>query len=135
LRKGIVSDGSIGESSGVMQEEVPHPLPSGAAPPVVFWFKMYAGFLCLLYLLVAAFGVVFLVVDPAEFDMEEVEARIIGIIYLILLPFFLRPRPWVWIYDLVIICIGMTSACMLPACIPLLLFWLKPEAKAYFGRV
>jgi hypothetical protein len=28
----------------------------------------------------------------------------------------------------------MTSACFLPFCIPLLIFWLKPEAKHYFGR-
>jgi len=47
---------------------------------------------------------------------------------------FLRPKPWVWIYDLVIICMGMTSACFLPAAIPLLIYWLKPEVKAHFGR-
>jgi hypothetical protein len=51
-----------------------------------------------------------------------------------LLPLVLRPQPWLWTYDLVIICLGMTSACFLPACIPLLIFWLKPETKHYFGR-
>jgi hypothetical protein len=49
-------------------------------------------------------------------------------------PFLLPARPWVWIYDLVVICLGMTSACFLPATIPLLIFWIKPEVKAYFGR-
>jgi hypothetical protein len=33
----------------------------------------------------------------------------------------------------VIICLGMTSACFLPVCIPLLIFWIKPETKLYFG--
>jgi hypothetical protein len=28
----------------------------------------------------------------------------------------------------------MTSACFLPACIPLLIYWIKPDVKAYFGR-
>jgi hypothetical protein len=28
--------------------------------------------------------------------------------------------------------LGMTSACTLPICIPLLIFWLKPETKAFF---
>jgi hypothetical protein len=30
--------------------------------------------------------------------------------------------------------IGMTSCCFLPFLIPLLIYWLKPETKAYFGR-
>jgi hypothetical protein len=50
-----------------------------------------------------------------------------------LLPLILRPRPWLWTYNLVVICVGMTSACFLPFCIPLLIFWLKPEVKAHFG--
>jgi hypothetical protein len=37
-------------------------------------------------------------------------------------------------YDLVLICIGMTSCCILPAAIPLLIFWLKPEAKNWFHQ-
>jgi len=51
-----------------------------------------------------------------------------------LLPLFVQPRPWLWTYDLVIICMGLTSACLLPACIPLLISWMKPETKSYFGK-
>ena len=47
----------------------------------------------------------------------------------------LMPRkPWAWIYGIVLIALGMTSACCIPATIPLLIFWIKPEAKAFFGR-
>lgn len=111
-------------------------------PRVVTWFKVYAGFLCLLYLATAAFSLVFFLVDPAELEMEATEAHVIGALLLVvglalfaanLLPLILRPRPWLWVYDLVLICLGMTSACFLPACIPLLIYWLKPEAKEYFG--
>jgi hypothetical protein len=35
---------------------------------------------------------------------------------------------------MVLICIGMNSCCLLPASIPLLIFWIKPETKTYFGR-
>ncbi|MDA0767658.1 MAG: hypothetical protein O3A87_10040 [Verrucomicrobia bacterium] len=100
--------------------------------------------LCFLYLLVALAGFPFLLMDPAELDMGAGEAKVMGLVFLLmgsvlfvacLLPFFLRPRPWVWVYDLVIICFGMTSACVMVASIPLLIFWLKPEVKAYFGRV
>ena len=50
------------------------------------------------------------------------------------LPFFFPRKPWVWIYNLEIITIGMTSCCCLPACVPLLIFWLKPEIKIWYGR-
>ena len=59
-----------------------------------------------------------------------------GILFLVAsaLPFFLKPKPWVWVYDLVIICSGMLSTCLIVASIPLLIFWIKPETKKYFGR-
>jgi hypothetical protein len=47
---------------------------------------------------------------------------------------FLPPVPWAWIYHLVLICVGMTSVCCIPVCVPLLIFWIRPETKAYFGR-
>jgi hypothetical protein len=97
----------------------------------------------LLYLATAAFSLFFFLADPADTEMSTVVARITGALLLVLglglfgaclLPLILRPRPWLWTYDLVVICLGMTSACILPASIPLLIFWLKPEAKRYFGK-
>lgn len=113
-----------------------------APPKVIGWYKAYAVFMCLLYLVVAAFSLTLFFVDPGEIDMSEMEARIFGICMFLLslvlfavflLPLILRPRPWLWIYNLVAICIGLTSACILPACVPLLIFWLKPEVKKHFG--
>lgn len=112
------------------------------APPVVKWFRIYCWVLCVLYLLVALASVPFLVVDPAKLEMSPSGARLMGAALFVMglgflaasiLPLVLRPRPWLWTYDVVIICLGMTSACFLPACIPLLIFWMKPEVKAYFG--
>lgn len=121
-----------------------HATPSSTEPPkVVWWFKIYSGFMCLLYVFVAAFSLLLFVADPEDFDMSPAEARVIGALLLVLglvllaaflLPLVLRPRPWLWTYNLVLICIGMTSACILPASIPLLIFWIKPEAKRHFGR-
>lgn len=51
------------------------------------------------------------------------------------LPLVLPPRPWVWIYDLIIIALGVASPCLLPACIPLIIFWSKPQTRSYFGKV
>ena len=120
------------------------PLVSGAPrPAAVTWFLVYCGVLCALYLVLVACGVLVLAMGPAKLDMKPVEATVTGVLLTVLggaflavsaAPFFLPARPWVWIYDLVVICIGMTSACFLPASIPLLIFWMKPEVKAYFGR-
>jgi hypothetical protein len=112
-------------------------------PKVLLWFKIYCGFLCLLYLATAAFSLFFFFADPSDTEMSETAARITGVLLLVvgvalfcacLLPLILTPRPWLWTFDLVVICLGMTSACFLPACIPLLIFWLKPETKRYFGK-
>lgn len=113
-------------------------------PPVVGWFYVYCGVLCLLYLAVSAFCLPFFLMEPSELEMDKTQAVVTGVMFLVmglvlfilfLMPFFLPRRPWVWVFDFVLICIGMTSACFLLACVPLLLFWLKPEAKAWFGKM
>jgi hypothetical protein len=48
--------------------------------------------------------------------------------------FFLPRKPWAWIAHLVLIAIGLTSCCTIPASIPLLVLWLKPDVQAWFGR-
>ena len=112
-------------------------------PPVIFWFKIYCGVLCVLYLLVAAAGGVFFFIRPEDVDMPQLFSKVMSVVYLLLglalfavclLPLVVRPRPWVWIYDLIIIALGVSSPCFLPACIPLIIFWVKPETKSYFGR-
>lgn len=48
---------------------------------------------------------------------------------------FLPRRPWVWVYDLVLIILGLTSCITWPLTIPLLIYWLKAETKWWFGQV
>jgi len=74
--------------------------------------------------------------DRVAFLVNSVIFAAIGLPLAILcaLPFFLPRKPWVWIYDLVIICIGLTSCCTMVASIPLLIYWLKPDVKAWFER-
>jgi len=115
----------------------------GQPPKVIGWFRIYTGFLCLLYLGTAAYSLYFFLADPADTEMSATAARRTGVFLLVsglglfgacLLPLVLRPRPWLWTYSLVLICLGMTSACILPASIPLLKWWSKPETKKYFGK-
>jgi len=90
-----------------------------------------------------ATALIFFVVGPDKFEMPALFGNLMGAVYLLLglvlfaacfLPFVLRPRPWVWTYDLVIIALGLSSPCLLPASIPLIIFWVKPETRAYFGK-
>jgi len=111
-------------------------------PEVVKWFKAYCGFMCLLYLGVAAASLIFFFVPPSELEMPASAARFTGVILLLvgfalfalfLIPFLVGPVRWMWGYGIALIAIGLTSACCVPACLPLLIFWLKPEAKNYYS--
>ena len=118
-------------------------LANRASPRVLLWFRVYCVAMAVIYGLVV-FGVA-VVLFPDLLGEEEPAAFRIGygafiiLIGLVLcVPYaavlFLAPRPWVWVFDLVLIGVGMTSCCTLPAAIPLLVFWLRPETRAYFGR-
>ena len=114
-----------------------------AKPGVLTWFKVYAIGMTVLYLLVAAGGAFLLAMDwTGDPDVDPVEMRINGIALLVVGPpfaiaflvaLFLPLRKWAWIYDLVLICLGLTSCCFWPICIPLLVFWLKQETRQWFG--
>ena len=116
-----------------------------AAPPAVLtWYKVYCGLMALLYILCVVFGVVLLALPAAALEAAEEEAivlRVQGGILLVMgvvlagvfgLGLFLPRRTWAWIYGIVTIGIGMTSACCLPITVPLIIFWLKAETKSYF---
>ena len=116
----------------------------GQAPQVLLWYRVYCGLMAGLYLLVAAGGGAMLVFRDKLADRETADEFwlaygflmvVLGVILLLvfLAAFFLPRKPWAWIYHLVLIALGMTSACCLPACIPLLIFWVNAETRAYFG--
>ena len=111
-------------------------------PPVYKWFVVYCILMAFVYLMATLMGIVFIFIEPHG-EMSPTEAKIMGPVVFILglvffVPFlsapFLPRKPWVWVFGLVLICIGLTSTCCLPASIPLLIFWLKPEMKAFYGR-
>ena len=108
-----------------------------------FWYRVYCAAMAVLYLALAVLGIV-LVLVPFESSAKDREQMvIIGIVYAILgaifflifaVAFFLPPKPYNWIVGIVMLAIGMTSCCTLPAVIPLLIFWVKPETQLFFGR-
>lgn len=74
--------------------------------------------------------------DLAQLDVTVILCGIVSLplaIAFLAAPFLPR-KPWAWTAHLILCCIGLTSACCLPMCIPVLITWLKPETKAWFGK-
>jgi hypothetical protein len=123
----------------VIQPEAPV-----VAPPVVKWYKAYCIASALLFLVYGTLGV-FIILAPnyaLPGHQKDMPPASQGIMYTILgftmmIPFiialFLPRKPWVWIYGIVTMVLGAFGCCCLPASIALLVFWLRPEVKEYFG--
>ena len=116
---------------------------NAATPPAFKWFLIYCILMALGYLTLAVMGIVFGFVSPDR-EMNPEEAKLMGVVFIILglafcVPYAIAPflprKSGVWVFGLVLICIGLTSLCCLPVCIPLLISWLKPETKAFYGRI
>jgi nitrate/nitrite transporter NarK len=129
-------------------ETLPPPQPGayipGKTPGVIIWYRVYLVLINLLFLFVAGLGaaVTFGWIPVTADDLDGMPPELMGGIYLVLgvammIPFvvalFLPRKPWVWVYHMVMICIGMTG-CTIVASVPLLIFWLKPDVKGYFGK-
>jgi hypothetical protein len=116
----------------------------GQAPPVVFWYKLTMAATAVLYLVCAA-GSVFALANPNSLANEEMTAtewRTMGAILLAVcaplgavytLPLFLPPSKGAWIFGIVLIAILLSSCCYWPFCIPILIYWLRDDNRAYFG--
>jgi len=118
---------------------------SDVRPPVWPWYTAYCLILSFIYILLLCVGVALLAFGPQiaeEVDEDAVVMQIQGgALIVISIPCavlfaagpFLPKRKWAWIYGFFPICIGFTSCCILPFSIGLLIFWLKPETKAFFS--
>jgi len=113
------------------------------APGVIKWFKIYASILLLAYLLVVIVGCIlsFSGLVPTESEDEAIALKLSGGIYIAIglifgaafaVGVFSKNQSWAWVYNLVLICLGLGSCLFLPAAIPLLIHWLKPETKAWY---
>jgi hypothetical protein len=102
---------------------------NAATPPVYKWFVVYCILMALLNISTMIMGIVFISIEPDP-EMTAVENKIMGSMFFGLglvfgVPYAIAPflprKSWVWVFGLVLICIGLTSACCLPVCIPSLI--------------
>ncbi|MDP6891899.1 MAG: hypothetical protein QF731_01865 [Verrucomicrobiota bacterium] len=114
-------------------------------PGVIFWYRIYCAFTGVFFGLLVILFLYLISIPGMEENMsasEYVEFQITSIIMIavgipcVIFYFacaFMTHRGWHWILGLVSIGLGMTGCC-LPACIPLLIFWIKPETKSWLNR-
>jgi hypothetical protein len=109
------------------------------------WYVVYCVIMALMYLFVAGIGATLLVLSlgvgtigrpDGEMTVQAVWFLILGLIFII--PYalgpFVKTKKWGWTFGTVLIAIGMTSCCLWPITIPLLIRWIKPEMKRVFGQ-
>ena len=123
--------------------------PSPKRPSVVKWYKIYCALMVVGYFLFSIY-IAFLIWLPkdkiasqgqlankAVFALEHMWRSLLAGTVILTLFFaaalFLPRKPWVWIYGIVAICIGLPNCCCLPLAIPLLVVWIRPETKQYFS--
>ncbi len=88
---------------------------------VVTWYFVYAFAMAVLYLLCIGLGIAFLFITPSNPSDNLVIPGIAILIVSIPLTImfgiapFLPRKKWVWIYGIVLIAIGLTSICTMPA--------------------
>jgi hypothetical protein len=119
------------------------PPPAGTGRPgVVIWARIYAIAYALLYL-AALVGGCALLADSGDLHGREADDLMTSGVALIAisLPFLAfalvvssAPRTkWGWIVNVVLMGLSASSCLCLPAAIPLIIFWLKPETKRWYG--
>ena len=115
---------------------------SQRTPAVVYWYRVYAALMTFIYFISFAGSLLALVFGKHWMREAEMPPWLIGG-YLLFLAFmslglggifvasfFLKPSPGAWTYHIILICLGMTSACFIPFSVPLLIFWLQDPVKA-----
>jgi hypothetical protein len=116
---------------------------------VFIWYKVFCGAASLMSLFPILLGIIAIANNHNQpTPKEQTDAINGGILFIVLGVCFLFPYSLGlllpksskhWILGLILLVlslvpVGFTSCIFIPAAIVLLIFWFKPETKAYFGR-
>lgn len=114
-------------------------------PPVVLWYGRYCQAAVALFTVAALYGVrigAHRVELAGRWGVDAEVVVVFGVLWAVTLLFLafvhyaaLRtPRsPWAWKIHAVVLGIGLTTLVLWPAALPLLVYWLKPATREYFG--
>lgn len=113
-------------------------------PPVIGWYRAYCVLLALANVGLAGVGWWLYadrenlrsdIFEPAVIGQVGVLTIVTGILFVVfnLLMMGLPRKAWAWVAHLINILVPIGLCCPAIVCLPLLYYWMKPEAKAYFG--
>lgn len=111
-------------------------------PKVWPWYLLYVGSLVFVYALCVLGGIAAVAFGlsssgPESFELIFSGGIIAGFSLPALVGFaiapFLPPKKWVWVYNLVLIGLGMGSCLWLPLSLFLLIKFTEPDVRNYFG--
>lgn len=112
----------------------------GDTPSVVSGLLAYALFMELNFSLNGLMAMVVFVgkLDDPQASIEEDLTRLFrtAVVFAIhLVPLVGRRVPWAWWYNLFLICLSFLVSCLMwPISIAMLIYWLQPETKAFYGK-
>jgi hypothetical protein len=117
----------------------------GRRPAFIRWYRLYAASVVVLYVGFFLLWQLFTSSGPNAAPQEvgwTVEGTMMVVALSMVVAFsgffvlaaLVPYKPWGWTIGLIAICLGLSS-CLMVAAVPLLIFWLKPETKAAFGRL
>jgi hypothetical protein len=109
------------------------------------WFAAYCVGMALLYLMMVLMGAALIFFGSeygnpgrgaGQVQAQGVITLLVGLVFTV--PYaigpFIKGKSWGWIYGIVLIALGMTSCCLWPITIPLIIQWVKPGMKRMFGQ-
>jgi hypothetical protein len=137
---------------------IPSGLPPGASPmveedgppPGVYYYRIYAGIQAAFAALSVLGGIVLMIAElaappgaggtlPASSNIESVIAGVfytgIGAAFFVplIISLFAGRAAWVHTLGTVLLAVSMLSLCCVPFGLPVLITWLKPETKRWYG--
>ncbi len=123
-----------------MTPDTPEPPPR----PIVIWlFKLYCVFIILCGLFSIGFGGVVLTFNPPAPSPARTEGIQIAALYFFmgaasalpaLLGIFIPRKPWGWTYSMILLGLSMLGCVCIPPAVLLLIFYLRPNVKAFYGK-
>ena len=97
-------------------------------PKVVFWFQIY----CLVLILISFLLTLRLFLGDFAGDYPVLTFSTVFGLVVCIPPLFLPRKHWVWIYNLTLLGISVTSIILIPVCVPLIVLYSKPEVRKYY---
>lgn len=115
------------------------PAASGGRPAVIVWYRVYTAVGLIIYTAIPALAAFMTLAMGERHVATLLPLAVFSLVAFAFMAFygiatFVPYKPWGWMFGLVAIAFGMASVLIVVA-VPLLVFWLKPETKAAFGRL